>query len=115
MISLETFKKRIYVLKWHYKDIEEKFDKALNGLRAVIDDVYGVPASWIYDILKAEFFNICLAVKEEITDLNLEDLFNFYVLENQFNGMIEWEENEKKIKYDLSDDEQLYDYIKNLE
>lgn len=115
MIGLETFKKRIYVLKWHYKDIEEKFDKALSGFRAIIDDVYGVPASWIYDILKAEFFNICLAVKEEIADLNLEDLFDFYILENRFNGMFEWEEDKKKFKYDLSDDEQLYNYIKTLD
>lgn len=114
MISLETFKKRINVLQRHYKIIEEKIDKTLSGLRAIIDDVYGVPASWIYDMLKAEFFNICLAVEEEIADLSLEDLFDFYILENQFNGVIEWEEDSKKTEYDLSNDEQLYNYIKEL-
>lgn len=114
MISFEVFNKRLDIFKDGFKKIKIEFDYLTEGLSHIIEDNSGVPHTWIYRLAEFQFQNLCLAVNENLPEQALNDLVDYYIWESNFKGRIECEENGDYCTFDLSDNKQLYEYIKVL-
>lgn len=107
MIDFEIFDEKLKVVKNHYKEIEYKYNVLLDGLKSVIDDVAGVPCSWIYDILISELQNLFLAVNPNLNEQQLNEISEYYIWEGNFGGNITIDD----VTYHLENSLELYKYI----
>lgn len=114
-MTLDFFKNRILTIQKHLIKIREASDAFLKILEdTYITDAGGVTSSWQYKLIEDEFVNLCAAVKPNIewNDQKIEiakNFFEYWVYEFNFGGEIEVEGK----PYDLSDLEQVYNYICN--
>lgn len=121
MMEFEDFKRGLSVVKNDYQLLEKKCKLFLDGVSSFIDDANGVVAPWLYDIVKNEMKNLVYATAPEKllgkgsdwkdVDDKVNDFIDYYMFEADFGGDISWTDEDGGHRYDLSDDEQLFEYI----
>lgn len=113
-MTLEMFKKRLDAVKNDYKMIEKKTDAFIEGMEVFFSDVNGVPQSWLFEIVENELKNLMYAVNENLEEDSVQDFIDYYLYDgNSFGGDISWEKDGTEFHYDLSKDEDVYNYIAN--
>lgn len=121
MMKLEDFKRMLCNVKEDFNKVEGNCKNFIQGLSSFIDDADGIAASWLYDIVKNEMKNLVYATAPEKllgkgsdwkdVDDKVNDFIDYYMFEADFGGDISWTDEDGGHRYDLSDDEQLFEYI----
>lgn len=120
-MNIKDFRRRLYEVKSDYETIENKCKEFIRGLSSILDDADGIATSWLYDAVKNEMKNLIYAVDPnkllgkgndwKTIDDKVDDLIDYYMFESDFGGNISWVDEDGGHNYDLSDDEQLLEYI----
>lgn len=121
MMKIDDFRRMLCAVKEDFNEVEDKCKDFVSGLSTFIDGADGIAASWLYDVVKNEMKNLVYAVDPEkllgkgsnwkAVDDKVNDFIDYYMFEADFGGSISWTDEDGGHSYDLSDDEQLLEYI----
>lgn len=115
-MTFDLFQTRLALIKQDFNNIETKTDDLIKGLYAYMQDINAIPQSWLFDIIENELANLIFAVNIDLADdyAKVKDFIEYYVFSPTaaFTGEISWEGEEGKHSFDLSKDEDVYEYIK---
>lgn len=108
VLDRETFLKQLQIVRDDYNFLIKKLNrKLLDDLSVLFDDLSGVLSTRIVKLVTNHLATLFMAVNPLITDKDVYDAIDIYVWEYDFGG--EFSIGDKK--YDLADDDQLYDFI----
>lgn len=107
MIQLDLFQQRLQILNKEFIWIDKSVEKFVNDCPFIEDMANGVPSAQLSDIIMESYVNLFLSVSELTNIDGLTDLVYYYIYENDFGGIIEYNRKE----WNLSDSSQLYDYL----
>lgn len=107
-MTFEMFKKRLDVVRKDRQMIEEKTDSFISGLDAFVSDAGGVPQSWLLEMVENELKNLVYAINGDLDEDSVQDFVDYYLYDC---GEINWEKDCVEHQYDLSKDEDTYNYI----
>lgn len=113
-MTFEIFKKRLDAVKNDYKTVEEKTDSLIKGLESFLSDADGVPQNWLFTIIENELKNLIYATNESLANEkdSVQDFIDYYLFDvTPFGGDVSWEKDGVEYHYDLSKDEDVYNYI----